>query len=228
MKVFILHGWAYSTEKWKPLCDLLVSKNIEPVILNIPGLTEPSSQVWDMLSYLNWLEEKLHNEPKPVLIGHSNGGRIALAYAQRDPKRPGQLVLIDSAGVAHNDGPDTTKRKIFKLLAKLGKPLGFIPGIRKIFYSLIGAMDYYYAPPNMKKTMQNMLDADASLDPAAINVPITLIWGDQDKLTPIEDAYTLIQNLPHAGLKVIEGAGHAPQFTHPQIVADYIEKALKP
>lgn len=226
MKVFILHGWAYNTDKWTDLCNLLTTAGLEPVLLKIPGLSKPSNQVWDISSYINWLDEELKNEVKPILIGHSNGGRIALAYAQKDPKRPAQVVLIDSAGVTH-DAAYSTKRKIYRLIAKIGKPLGFIPGVKKVFYKLIGGMDYYNSPPNMKKTMQNMLNADKYIDLATINLPITIIWGKNDHITPLEDAYTMVQNLPQAKLHIIEHAKHSPQFTHPKQVAELIKKAVR-
>jgi pimeloyl-ACP methyl ester carboxylesterase len=38
-----------------------------------------------------------------VLLGHSNGGRIALAFAEKYPDKVKQLVLIDSAGIYHNE-----------------------------------------------------------------------------------------------------------------------------
>jgi pimeloyl-ACP methyl ester carboxylesterase len=227
MRVFILHGWTYSTDKWIDLCNLLQTAKIEPVLLKIPGLSEPSNQVWDIVSYVHWLDEKLKDEVKPILIGHSNGGRIALAYAQEDPKRPSQLILIDSAGVAHDSESYSLKRKIFRIMAKVGKPLGYIPGIKKIFYKLIGGMDYYNAPPNMKKTMQNMLNGDKDINLSAINLPVTLIWGDQDQVTPISDAYTMVQNLPQANLHIINGATHSPQFTNTAEVAEIIKKVLK-
>src|SRR4051812_31909284 len=96
-QVFIIHGWTYSLDKWTEICKLLKSRGIEPILLKVPGLTDPSTEVWDIDGYISWLDKRLAGTEKPVVIGHSNGGRIALAYAQRFPERLGQLILIDSA-----------------------------------------------------------------------------------------------------------------------------------
>src|SRR5260221_14279777 len=87
-KIYILHGWAYSTEKWEPFLTLLKKNNFYPVMLKIPGLTAPLNEVWDINNYVTWLEKKLENEKgKVVLLGHSNGGRIALAFSIKCPEK---------------------------------------------------------------------------------------------------------------------------------------------
>ena len=51
--------------------------------------------------YVEWLRSKLADERDVVLIGHSNGGRIAIAFADRYPEKISKLILIDSAGIVH-------------------------------------------------------------------------------------------------------------------------------
>src|SRR5205823_6556026 len=102
-KMYIIHGWAYSTEKWQPLVRDLEKKGFEIVLLKIPGLTSPINKVWNLNSYINWLEKILEKEKDPILLGHSNGGRISLAYTAKHPEKVAKLILIDSAGIYHND-----------------------------------------------------------------------------------------------------------------------------
>src|SRR5690349_17232860 len=98
-KVFIVHGWTYSLDKWTEICGLLRNMGIEPIQLRVPGLTEPSDKAWDIDGYVEWLNDKLKDEKNPVVIGHSNGGRISLAFVQKYPNKLGKLILIDSAGI---------------------------------------------------------------------------------------------------------------------------------
>src|ERR1043166_499473 len=99
MKIFIIHGWTYNLDRWTEFCQKLGDTGIELVQMHVPGLTEPSDAVWSIDDYVNWLHQKLAKEPKPIVLGHSNGGRIALAYCQKYPDHFKQLFLIDSAGM---------------------------------------------------------------------------------------------------------------------------------
>ena len=227
VKVYIIHGWTYSLDKWSELCKLLRARGIEPVLLKVPGLTTPSSKVWDIAGYIEWLDGELKAESHPIVIGHSNGGRIALSYVQQHPGRLQQLILIDNAGVAHNQASSKLKLKILRGLSTLGKPLARAPLLKKIFYKLIGAQDYFNAPPNMKLTMGNMLKADQTIDFAAVRLPTTIIWGRDDAITPLSDGEKIHQFVAGSKLTTIDNARHAPFFTQANKVADIIVEALE-
>ncbi len=226
-KVFIIHGWTYTLTMWTELCELLRTEGVIVKQLQVPGLTTDSDKAWDINGYVTWLRKELRGETKPIVIGHSNGGRIALNFASRYPDTLGELILIDSAGIYHGGSMSKTKRGIYKILAKIGKPLTVIPGVKKIFYKVIGSKDYYQAPVHMKETMKNMLSADKILNLANVRVPVQLIWGQQDKSTPLADAYKLQIKLHNAPLTIIKGAGHSPHSSHPHEVFEIIVKSLK-
>ncbi len=226
-KVFIVHGWTYNLDKWQAINEVLKSKNIDPVLLKVPGLTEASDQVWDIDGYCNWLKAKLAGEEKPVVIGHSNGGRIALNLSVKEPEVIGQLILVDSAGIVNRGLVKTIKLKVLYVLAKIAKPLKKIKPLRPIVYKLIGARDYMEAPPNMRLTMENMLNADKTFDPSKVKIPTTIIWGRQDGITPLADGQKLHAAISGSSLHIIDGARHAPMATHPEQVASLIEEALK-
>lgn len=227
-KLFIIHGWTYSLDKWSVIVDLLEKEGFTPVQLRVPGLTAPSKKVWDIDSYVAWLSECLSGEEHPVVIGHSNGGRIALSFAQKYPNRLSRLILIDSAGIP-NDHYLTAKLKLktLRTISRFGQPVKKVPGVRKVFYKLIGAHDYEQAPPNMKKTMQNMLEADKLIHLKHIKTPVTLIWGRNDSQTSLRDGRLMQRKIKGAKLFVIDGARHAPMATHPQKVSQLIVKVLK-
>ena len=80
-KIYILHGWTYSLEKWSAFEKLLKREGFDPIFLKIPGLTSESNEVWDLDKYSNWLEKELSKEKdKVILLGHSNGGRSAAYF----------------------------------------------------------------------------------------------------------------------------------------------------
>jgi pimeloyl-ACP methyl ester carboxylesterase len=226
-KLFIIHGWTYSLDKWTAVCQLLKDRGFEPVQLRVPGLTEPSKKVWDINGYCDWLETQLKGETKPIVIGHSNGGRIALAYAQRHNDRLGKLILIDSAGIAHTQLVSRLKLSILRFLAAITKPLLRSARLKGLLYKLIGAKDYFNASPNMKLTMQNMLAADSTIDLAKVQLPVTIIWGREDGITPLADGHKLAAGIAGAQLHIIANARHAPFANHPDVVAELITKAVR-
>jgi len=226
-KIYIVHGWTYSLDFWKPITSYFKEKDIEPIFLKVPGLTEPSDEVWDIDSYVDWLNDKLKNETKPILVGHSNGGRIAMSFVQKYPDKLSKLILIDSAGVAHTEFLPKLKLKILKVISKIGRVFTIIPGVKKLFYKLIGAQDYLNAPPNMKKTMANMLAADKNINPRNISVPTTIIWGKNDLITPLKDGQKLFSLIPESTIHIIDDARHSPFANHPEEVADIIERVVE-
>jgi pimeloyl-ACP methyl ester carboxylesterase len=226
-QVYIVHGWTYSLDKWQAVCQELLGQGIEPIMLKVPGLTEPSDKVWDIDGYVDWLDKKLSNVSLPIVVGHSNGGRIALSYAQKYPSKLGKLILIDSAGIPNNEKKALFKLEVLKYLSKLGKIFSYIPPVKKLFYKLIGAQDYNNAPPNMKKTMQNMLHADQLLELATIKLPVTLIWGRDDGQTPLADGQKMHEFISGSTLHIIDDARHAPFFNHPAEVAGIIRDAVE-
>ena len=96
-KIIILHGWTYSFDKWNPFMSLLKSKGLNPYLLPIPGLTDKINKPWNIDDYVKWFWGKIEKEEKIILIGHSNGGRIALNFSIKYLEKVAKLILIDSA-----------------------------------------------------------------------------------------------------------------------------------
>lgn len=223
-KIFILHGWTYSLDRWKKLEELLKKAGIEPVFLKIPGLTAPIGGPWGIYDYVKWLSNALQAENKIILLGHSNGGRIAVNFAIANPEKIKHLILIDSAGIHSNQlsARLKIKRKVFKLVATVGKKFIKSALAKKILYCLAGESDYYNADEVMKQTMVNLLDSDKLLDLKKISVPATIIWGTKDRITPYADAEIFHREIKDSKIYPIE-ARHAPFDTNSEDVARIIE-----
>jgi pimeloyl-ACP methyl ester carboxylesterase len=227
-KIIILHGWAYDTAKWSLFVALLKEKKFDVVILKIPGLTAPLEEVWTLDSYVTWFKKIVDQEKeKVILLGHSNGGRIGLAFSIKYPEKVSRLILIDSAGIYHNELKLRLKRFIFGTLAKIGKKAKNIQAVKTLFYKLVREHDYEKANPYLRKTMQNLINADLSNVLQDINIPTTIIWGAADRITPLSDGKIMKQKIKGATLDVITDARHSPQFTHPEKVRDIIVREIK-
>lgn len=213
-KIFILHGWTYSDEKWQKFIQQVKEKGFDPVFLNVPGLTEKTDKVWDLDSYVEWLKEKLAGEEKPIVIAHSNGGRIALAYAVKYPEKLNRLVLIDSAGIYHNELPIRLKRFVFGTIAKIGKQITSSKTLRDLLYKATRESDYKNATPEMRQTIVNLLSVDLTPRLNKITTPTLIIWGRNDSSTPLSDAKIMNDLINNSKLHIIDDARHSPYFTH--------------
>ena len=226
-KLYIIHGWTYSVEPWTSVVSILKSKGIEVEQLRVPGLTAKSDKSWGIDDYVEWLFKELKREPAPTILGHSNGGRIALNYLKKYPEGIGELILLNAAGINVSNYKVSFKRRMFKIAAFILRPLKHIPIVRKIAYRLIGGSDYDRAPEHMKKTLNNMLQSDSNLDISDIKTPVQILWGANDTTTPLAQGEKMARLLPNASLKVFEGWAHAPYITHPNELAAAIITAVR-
>lgn len=226
-KLIIIHGWTYTIEPWAETVKLLRQAGVEVEQLRVPGLTEPSDKVWTIDSYVEWLGEKLAGRTDVAVLGHSNGGRIAMNYLIKYPETFDHLILLNSAGLYFKPETESLKRRIARVVAKIGKPLARIPGLRKVFYRLIGS-DYGRAPENMKKTLSNMLESDKAFDASRVKAnKINILWGKEDRTTPIQMGRKLHQQLKGSTIREFDDWAHAPYLTHPNETAEAILEVLK-
>lgn len=225
--IYILHGWTYSLDRWIKFADKLKDLGTDPILLKVPGLTDKIDRPWIMDDYIKWLDEKIKKEKgKVILLGHSNGGRIAMAYSIRFPEKVEKIILIDSAGIYHDDFYIKTKRKVFGIVARTGKKLLKLNIAKDLLYKIVGERDYKEASEEMKKTMVNLLSWEKTFDPSKVKTPTIIIWGKGDQMTPVSDGYKLNQSIVNSQLSIINGARHSPQFTHPNEVLKIIKTNL--
>jgi len=225
-KIFILHGWTYQTATWQPLVEMLKARGLDVEFLRIPGLTDGTNPSWTLDDYVTWLKTKTDPYENVILIGHSNGGRISLAFTAKYPEKVQRLILEDSAGIPPR-GLRRVKRDVFRKSAELLGRFVRFEKLRGIFRKAIRASDYAQATPEMRTTMSHLVAADLSKVLDRIACPTLIIWGAQDTTTPLNDG-----ELIHAGIKdsrmvVIPDARHSPHITHTEKVADLIIQELK-
>jgi pimeloyl-ACP methyl ester carboxylesterase len=221
-KIIILHGWTYSLSKWKVFMRMMEKSGFDVEALEIPGLTKRSEKIWDLDKYSEWLGKQI-GKSKPILLGHSNGGRIALYFSVKNATKVSKIILIDSAGIYHKEVSLQIKRYAFGVAAKIGKKLTKSEGIKKFLYKLAGEKDYKEASPNMKKSMLNLINSDLTPLLPKVKNSTLIIWGREDKVTPLSDGVLMNKFIKKSRLHVIAGARHSPFYTHPEEVIEIIK-----
>ena len=63
---------------------------------------------------------------------------------------------------------------------------------------------------------------------ARVELPTVVVWGDRDGLMPVETGEQLVELLPDAELRVVEGCGHAVAEERPEALCELIEDLLGP
>lgn len=228
-KIYLLHGWAYQLDAWRPVQSGLESIGWQVELLEIPGLTDPAiDRPWTIDDYVAWLGRKLPASKAQILVGHSNGGRICLNYCQKvRPDLVEQLVLVASAGVPPRHWR-RWRNRLVRLLARGLRGLKAVPGLSRLVYKFLGSGDYARANPLMKRTLANLLRSDYYLDVSQVEVPVSLIWGAVDRTTPPWQAAHLQRQLPNVvATSLVPAGGHNLHRSHPQLLVDQINRQIQ-
>jgi pimeloyl-ACP methyl ester carboxylesterase len=77
-------------------------------------------------------------------------------------------------------------------------------------------------------TVRGMTYADVEPKYAQLAMPVSVVWGEQDRVLPIRDAHALLSLLPeHATVVRVPDVGHMPLAESPAVVVSVIENALR-
>ena len=181
-----------------------------------------------------------------VLVGHSMGGAVALCTMLEEDIRPrvSQLVLIDSAGLFHKIPPFvedismTSSRN--PLLRYVNQELMAYLVLKQIYFKdehiteeTIKAYGEMLRQPGITESLINaarqMEIANVKAfqhDIGKLRLPTLILWGEEDAVIDVEDAFLFRSCLPGAELKIIPACGHSPQEELPaetaRLLADFV------
>lgn len=234
--VLVLHGWGASIEAVHPILTGL-SPVATVYALDLPGFgqTELPPEPWGVEQYQEFVAAFMDalSLESPTLVGHSNGGRIAIRMAATEPSRVSRLVLVDSAGIR----PKRTLRWYRRVgMAKVGKYAARFLGapgerLRELLVGRAASADYAAAGP-LRPTLVKLVNTDLRSFMPSISVPTLLVWGSHDTDTPLSDAHLMESLIPDAGLVVLENAGHFSYIDQPtrfgRIVSHFVTPVSSP
>lgn len=229
--ILLLHGWGDDQTTFDFLRTEL-SKSYQVISLDLPGFgkTEAPKELWTLDNYAGFIDafiNKLSIEHIYAVVGHSNGGALAIHGLAQNILQTDKLILLASSGV-RNSQP--TKQFIIKTVAKTGKvatfwlPFRYRQALRKKLYGVVGS-DMLVAP-HLQETFKITVRQDIQADAKQLNLPTLLIYGDKDTTTPLSDSNILAGHIKGSKLEVIPDAGHFVHFDEPHKVNAIIKDFL--
>lgn len=214
--VLLLHGWDAPAETYRLIIDHLSGycRVIAPDLPGFGGSQEPP-EPWAPARFAGWVRDfaAALSIEEAVLMGHSNGGRIALhLLTEGTPFTVKKAVLMDAAGLKPHRGI-SYYYKVYTY--KAAKGFFSLPGIRSLFPNAVekarqkrGSADYKAASPIMRQSMVMAVNEDLSMALPNVKASTLLIWGEKDTATPLSDGEKMAERIPDAGLVTLAGAGH--------------------
>jgi pimeloyl-ACP methyl ester carboxylesterase len=217
----LLHGLSGSARWWDKNVDVL-AEHFRLYIVDLLGFGRGRGQRFSLRESSDainrWLEQEKLDQVS--LMGHSMGGFISADFSIRYPGRVSRLVLVDA------------------LVTRIGSNY-FIQGLNLAWAARYMAPDFLpvlvkdalrAGPRTMARALWEIQAVDLSTELDRLRSPVLIVWGEYDKLMPIEHGRRLAQLLPDARCEVIKGAGHNPMWDRPaafnQVVLDFLTQEL--
>lgn len=187
--------------------------------------------LWDLVLCYDEVLDALGLE-SAALVGHSFGAMVACEIAAAYPRRAGRLALIDPLGFWRDAdpvvnwmmlNPGDLPAQIFHdprseaARRMFGTPGDHEPAARVRITWAMGATGKFIWPipdKGLKKRIHR------------VKAPTLVVWGKDDRLVPSVYADEFVRRIPGARLRVVDGAGHAPQLEHPETVARIVREFL--
>lgn len=221
--LIFLHGYAENSRIWKYVNE---DTPFHSITMDFPGFGNsefhPDISMETLAIHLRNLILTLQVE-NPILVGHSMGGYVALAYANEYPEEVKAIGLLNSYAYADSSERRKERNKSIQFLRKYGTER-YIP---QLYDSLFYQKDSY-----IKKTIQHMIDLHAHI-PAEVWIayleamrdrndrldfirnydkPFLFLVGKHDKLIPLDKQLSQAAYAPVSELILMDKSGHMSHF----------------
>ena len=234
--IVLIHGTGSSLHTFNEWSDRL-KKSHRLIRMDLPayGLTGPFPDGnYTMANYTAFLKDFLIalNIKQCVLAGNSLGGAIAWNFTLEQPSMVTKLILIDASGypIASKSVPIAFSLAKIPVINKL---LTFITprflvrsSVENVYFDSSKVTDLvverYFnltlRAGNRKAFVDRIKtpkDTSTYKNIKYIQQPTLILWGAQDLLIPIENAYKFQEDLPNNTLVILENTGHTPMEESP-------------
>jgi 3-oxoadipate enol-lactonase len=239
--LIFVHGFPLNRSAWQRQMELLKGRRrVISYDLRGHGESDLGEEEFSMELFVQdllGLMEALRIE-KATLCALSMGGYIALRAVESHPERFNALVLCDTQCAADTPEGKAKRNAAIKAVQRDGvEPFAegllgklFAPGSFETNpQAVAAARGMITATPalSLERSLRAMRERGETCSKLpSIRVPVLVIVGEADKISPPESARYLHDNIEHAHLAVIKDAGHLSNLENPDAFNDALKSFL--
>jgi pimeloyl-ACP methyl ester carboxylesterase len=225
----LLHGLMGELSNWEPVIDQFKEHyHILVPILPIYELPILTLGVKSLSKYVHRLL-KFKKLGQVVLIGNSLGGHVGLVFTAAHQEYVKALVLTGSSGLYENAfGGSFPRRESYDYIKEKVEFTFYDPATatKELVDEVFKTVNERSKVIRILALAKSAIRHNMSKELSRITIPVSLIWGKQDKVTPPEVADEFHQLLPNSELNWVDQCGHAPMMERPEVFNGYLEKFL--
>lgn len=237
--IVLLHGFCENKSLWKGFEENL-AEEYRVINVDLPGfgdtpLLESNISIDWYAEQINDLLEELNIE-KVVIIGHSLGGYVGLAFAKLYEEKILGLGLIHSNVFADTEERIHTRNKTLTFLERIGierfinifvPPLFFDNntqqknieqviemGVKTSLHTALEVTKAMRDRPSYKETLQQL------------QIPVLFVVGKEDMTVPYKVSEEQIHLAQKSIIEILEDVGHMGMYENPKKVDSAIKKLL--
>jgi pimeloyl-ACP methyl ester carboxylesterase len=223
--VVLLHAFPLSADQWRPQLAAAPDgyRFIAPELTARPG-EGIDGYARSALGVLDALEIEM-----AAIGGLSMGGYVTFALHRIVPQRFSRMILADTRPQADTPDARAARQTLRRLLADAGPP-----AVADVMLPRLLSQRAREEQPDVVSTVRSMIEAqppaaidtalaalmerpDSSPDLPSIGVPVLLITGEHDEVTPPQVARDTERRIPRARSAVIPEAGHLSNLERPDL-----------
>jgi 3-oxoadipate enol-lactonase len=238
--LILLHAFPFSSKMWEELISSLSDLDISIATIDLPGFGNTPNAEWTMSSIANSLHHAitLNKIYRPVLCGLSMGGYLALSYCSEYPNTLAGLILADTKSAADPEAVKQDREKFAQDAMKRGA----IAAIERNLAKMTSESTKTNTPEIAEQIKTWMLEADPEATANALRamaqrpdttgilssiyIPVLLIVGEEDPVTPPAEMEKMAALLPNATLIRIPNASHMSVNEKPEEFAAAVREYL--
>jgi pimeloyl-ACP methyl ester carboxylesterase len=216
--LLLLHGLFGALSNWRDVTEHF-SKKYKVVIPLMP-IFEMNILSLSVEGLANFIHEFIeYKKFKSVnLLGNSLGGHVALVYLKKHPENVKTLLLTGSSGLYENAmGGNYPKKGDREFIRKKVEITFYDPKtttdelVDEVFETVNDRMKVLRILTMAKSAIRHNMRKDIP----NIKIPVCLVWGKDDVITPATVGQEFHELLPNSELHFLDKCGHVPMMEHP-------------
>ena len=218
--LILLHGLMGGVDNFGNMVDIVASAGFKVLAPDLKLFEVPL-----LKTSIKYLSEYLHDFmkhkklEKAVLVGNSLGGHIALVFSKKYPEKVDGLILTGSSGLYEKTMGDTFPRRgDYDYIKVKTEEVFYNPktATKELVDKVFDIVNKSDSAIRLLAFAKSAIRHNMSEDLPNMNIPICLIWGKQDKVTPPHVAEEFQSLFPNSELFWIDKCGHSPMWEHPE------------